>query len=369
MEKFNNFESKKQKEVQEIESYLIENNFNIVTEKPEYFLDKFRFERNINNEILHNYFEENNYVVSRPMSIKLEKATTLFICAGIQKLERVIHEEEEFPDTPIFINQPVLRSQFLGSKAIESHTSFHNLTTIDINLSLERHLEHLQKWIDFLVLSGFLRDDFTFHIGESSPRIGKIKYNNFLTTVFYAGLEIGEAVFISSLPQKTRSSFSVSDIGFGLERLNHNPDKINTVENDCVKTLTLIGMSGVQPSNHEHGYRFRMFSKKIVSECKLNYSRLREVLEDIPIFIESWSRSGVDITLNKGDIMSNIYRECDRNFNREILNFLKDHHNYRNEIDINQNTRDFLLQLEKIGDRPKEFWSGIREGLFISESK
>lgn len=365
MEKMPNQEKEIMSHAQEIESYLNKNNFKIVAEKPEYSPEKFYFERNIDNQTLHNYFEKNNYVVSKPIPIILERATTLFVSSGLQKLEKVIHEEDIFPDTPIFINQPVLRSQFLGNAAVESHTSFHNLTTLDINHSMGRHLQHLQKWIDFLVLNGFLRDNLAFYMKESTPKIGNIKYNNFVTTIFYAGLEVGDAVFIPMLPQRTRPAFSVSDIGFGLERLNHNPDKINAVENDCIKTLTLLRMSGVQPSNHEHGYRFRMFSKKLVSECKLNYSRLREALKNIPIFIELWLQSEIDTVVNKDGVINGIHKECERNFNREILNFLKEHHNYKNEIDINQSTENFLLQLKNIGDRPKEFWSDIKETLFI----
>jgi len=366
MENFNNFESKKP--TQEIKSYLDKNNFPVSIEKPKYCPEKFNFERKIDNQVLCNYFEENNYIISKPIPIKLENATTLFVSAGIQKLENVIHREEEFPEVPIFVNQPVLRSQFIGSTAMESHTSFHHLSTIDINLNIENHLKHFQNWMDFLLKTGFFKDNFVFNIVEDTPKLGNIKYNNFIIKVFYAGLEIGDAVFIPSLPQKTRPAFSISDIGFGLERLNHNPNKINITENDYVKTLVLLGMSGVQPSNNEHGYRFRMFSKKLVSECKLDYSQLIKTLKNIPGFIELWMQVDIDVLVGENDIIDLISKECERNFNREVLNFLKENHNYQSEININQGTRNFLLQLKNIGDKSKEFWSNLEKSLFINNT-
>lgn len=365
MEKSNNNFEKRDIE-EEIRKYLVDGDFKISLEKPVYTPEKFHFERNISINGLKKYFEKMDFKISEPIPLKLEQATTLFVSAGIQKLENVIHIEEEFPDTPIFINQPVLRSQFLGSSAVESHTSFHNITTLDIGASVEKHLGYFKKWIEYLIISGFCKEDFLFQIKEDTPKLGNVRYNNFVIKVFYAGLEVGDAVFIPLLPQKTRPDFSISDIGFGLERLSHNPEVINTVEKDCLKTLALLSVSNVQPSNNDHGYRFRMFSKRLVSECKLDYSKLTKILETTSDFIEYWAQSGTDVLIDKDKAIDLVIQECERNFNREMLNFLKKDYGYQNEIDINQTTMNFVNQLEKIGDKSNDFWNSIKTLLTIN---
>lgn len=339
---------------------------NISQEKPVYVVEQQNIERNFSFDKLAGFFEKNDLVISNPMSIKLENATTLFVSAGIQKLESTIHKEDIFPNTPLLINQPVLRSQFLGSKEIESHTSFHNITTIDIDIDFNKHLNHLKKWIDFLMSSGFLKENFLLQLKETNPKIGDIKYNNFVIKVFYGGLEVGDAVFIPEIPQKTRPSFSISDIGFGLERLKHNPEKEHSIENDCLKTLALLSISGVEPSNNNHGYRFRMFSKRLVSECGINYLKMSNTLELATEMIDYWLQSGYVNSIQKDEAIKSISLECQRNFNREILNFLKDKYNYLNEININQETSVFVDQLEKIGDKSSDFWFDIKKQLSIN---
>ncbi|MFA5300000.1 MAG: hypothetical protein WC389_17575 [Lutibacter sp.] len=351
---------------QKIESFMKDLNFTVSEEKPIYNPDQQNAERNFSIKNLQDFFEKNNFIISNPMSIKLEKATTLFVSAGIQKLENTIHKEDVFPETPLFINQPVLRSQFLGSKEIESYTSFHNITTIDVNVSISKHLDYFKKWIDFLLSSGFLKENFLLQIKETNPKIGNIKYQNFVIKVFYGGLEIGDAVFIPEISQKTRPSFSISDIGFGVERLEHDPKKIHSTETDCLKTLALLSISGIEPSNNNHGYRLRMFSKKLVSECGLNYSKMSSFLAKASEMIDMWLKYGYVGLITKEEAGRVIAIECQRNFNREILNFLKNTFNYLNEIDINQETLIFIKQLEDIGDMSKNFWLDIKKHLSIN---
>ena len=119
-------------------------------------------------------------------------------------------------------------------------------------------------------------------------------------------------------------------------------------------------MSDVQPSNNNHGYRFRMFSKKFVSECGLDYSKLSEILEGTSGYIQYWVQLGVHALVGAEKASNLVRQECERNFNREMLNFLKRDYDYQNEININQNTKDFLQQLENVGDKSDDFWNNIK---------
>lgn len=342
-----------------IENSLTNLGLNFIKDKPKYDKESFIKTKKVSIEAIKSFFEANNYLIKDPIPLVLQNGTTLFVSAGIQVLEKVIHEEAEYPETPIFVNQPVLRTQFLGNNAIESHTSFHNITTLDINISFENHVEHIKKWIEYLISVGFEKGKILLQIIESTPRIGNIKYSNIVVKIFYGGLEIGDAVYIPSMPQKSRPSFSISDIGFGLERLQHNPEKDNTVENDCLKTLALLSISGVEPSNRNQGYRFRLFSKEFVSRCKLDFGKMLREFSKIENYIDLWSIPTGNI--NRNNLSEKIKIECERNFNREILNYLKAEFNYDHNIEINQPTKNFLIQLINIGDEPKEFWDVLIE--------
>jgi len=144
--------------------------FNLVKEKPLYKKELFVESKNIKEENLKNYFEQNRFLSRPPLPLMQENSTTLFVSSSIQVLDQSIHEEKKLPENPIFVNQPVLRSQFLGSNDIESHTSFHNVTTLDVNLDLNEHINHLKKWIQFLVSQGFDENEFVFDILESEPK-------------------------------------------------------------------------------------------------------------------------------------------------------------------------------------------------------
>lgn len=85
-------------------------------------------------------------------------------------------------------------------------------------------------------------------------------------------------------------------------------------------------------------------------------------------FIEYWVQSGVSTSIDKDKATDLVVKECDRNFNREILNLLRKEHDYQNEIDINQTTVNFVSQLERIGDRTKDFWDSIKTQLTINQN-
>ncbi len=357
--------NKEKKQIELVEENLNVAGFNLVKEKPLYKKELFVESKNIKEENLKNYFEQNRFLSRPPLPLMQENSTTLFVSSGIQVLDQSIHEEKKLPENPIFVNQPVLRSQFLGSNDIESHTSFHNVTTLDVNLDLNEHINHLKKWIQFLVSQGFDENEFVFDILESEPKWGKRKFSNIVIGVYYGGLDIGDAIYIPSMPQDDRDPFSISDIGFGLERLNHKLSDINTIEKDCLKTLALLAISGVNPGNKSHGYRFRLFSKRFVSGCDLDFERMTTELTSMGTMMDYWSDSISDSMRDKELLTEKIIIECERNFNREILNFLKSEFNYEHDIEINQKTKDFLVQLRNIGDKSTDFWDDIERKINI----
>ena len=169
MEKINSFEKKKPDE--QIRLYIEKRGLRLCQNKPKYQIEKWlNHEQRISIDTIESFFENKNFLISEPIPLRLENATTLFVCSGIQKLENTIHKEEAFPEMPIFINQPVLRSQFMENNAVESHSSFFNITTLDIHCDIEKHIEYLDMWINLLITAGFEKEEFVLEIEECASR-------------------------------------------------------------------------------------------------------------------------------------------------------------------------------------------------------
>lgn len=309
--------------------------------------------------------EKNGIRIAPPKNVAITNGTTLFFSAGIQHLDDVIHKETEIPEKSFFVSQPVLRSQYLNSSKPASFTSFYNVCTLSCDVSFLEHLTLLKTWIEFLVEEGFDKDKIEALIISTNPKIGNRSYVNYPIKIYYAGLEVGDAVYIPSMPQDTRQNFSVSDIGFGLERLNYSTfkkDEINSSLNDYLRTISLLALSGVEPGNKNHGYRFRMFSKKIVENLGLNFQLLLKSIQNLEGYFELWASV-------KDNPPEEAYRmillECERNFNRLLLDYLISNYGLNVQIDINQPTNNFFTQLELTGVKDKDFWLLVRKQIYL----
>lgn len=164
------------------------------------------------------------------------------------------------------------------------------------------------------------------------------------------------------MPQDSRPSFSISDIGFGLERINHKYDTDFSVEDDLLRTLALLELSGVEPGNKNHGYRYRLFSKKFVQTFDLDYRAMREKLAMVQNSFNYWENRGGDFQDSTFGL-ERITRECERNFNREISNYLISELSVHNDIPINQTVEDFLTQLQQIDVLDEEDFVKVKEKL------
>lgn len=304
-------------------------------------------------EYLNTFFNEEGFTVALPKPIVNKGGTTFFTCAGVQVLDDVIYREADI-DVPLFVAQPVIRSQFAGQTKDGTTTSFVNVCTEAVNQPVASHFASLECWIKFLTHLGFEKEEFVFYPDFDEPKWGNKKFKCHMVRVRYQKLSIGDAMFLYDVPQDSRGSLVVSDIGFGLERLkwvlkggNYRSvlfpgadlEKIPFPVLDYCRTLALFAGSGVVPSNSDEGYRFRQFSKKLMVQTK----GMKFDLEGL--FGISFSEWGKWISLEEIEkARSSFMRENTRNFNGLLIGRLKGRFPDIN-IDINRPTEELIKLL------------------------
>ena len=290
-----------------LERFITANKLRISVPKEEdYGAEEYKFIKNPENpnslklenpEFMNSFFESKGYGLVKPKNIINNGGTTLFVSAGVQLLDDVIFKEKTISERKIFVAQPVFRTQYIDSINEGFSTSFINIASEIVNPSVDDHFCAIGDWINMLRELGLKREKVTLKTREKEPQWGDKKFKESILMLYYDGLEIGDANYIYDIPQKTRSSLKISDIGFGLERIqwilkggSYFDGK--KVEDMCVfdhcKTMALLAGSGLKPSNKEHGYRLRQLSKRVMDTGKKS-NDLLATLKDCYNYWKKWT--------------------------------------------------------------------------------
>ncbi len=305
------------------------------------------------------------YDIKRPMHVAGSKST-VFTGAGVQNLEGVMFDETE-QEKPFFVAQPSIRMNFLDGEKHGYSTSFVNICTEDANPTVQTHIDYIDRWMTWLSKTGIFVGDMTVAVRYKVNNWGKGDFLNIVTDFLYGGLHVGDAGFLYDVPQETRQNLSISDVGFGLERiswaLNKTPHYFDTFgfweaalrgqykDMDAVRTIALIAGSGIDPSNKAHGYRFRALAKKIAQRGKTIDPHMFEH------FYRFWT-SFTDLEKDRHPAYHSAQREVTRNYNLELcrrVNFEIE------EESLLADTNRLLDQMVKKGVDLKRIKDGLRE--------
>ena len=328
-------------------------------------------------DFLNQYFDKNGFNVVSPISLLNKNGTTLFVCAGVQILDPVIHQETPISQEPSFVAQPVLRTQFIDCIGEGTSTSFINASTCQINITPQGHFQHLQTWIDLFIQLRLKETDLYFKTKTDKQQWGDKTVKSEKIFIIYDGLEIGDASYVKDLPQKSRPNLSLSDIGFGLERVKwimqggsyfdvlgngrvvNNIDGVSAV---CSHTLSLLAGEGLKPSNKEQGYRFRLFSKKLVSNILGNHLATQDQTRSYYNYWKKWTK----LSSSKDQTLQAVTQENTRNFNRILLDRL---HEKCPDVglDINQPTTVILKRLKGTSVKPDYLTQVLNELKYKNE--
>jgi len=233
------------------------------------------------NDKIKNYFVATGLDVNVPQNIANLHGKTDLIVAGVQIFDSIIHQNLPVKKGNMFIAQPCVRMKFQPqvAKSEGTSTSFINICTEEMEGTFDDHLCNIDHWLTILSKLGLHMNNFTIVLRTSTKNWGTGEFVALEIFFSYGGLELGDASYFS-IPQTTRSAISISDIGFGLERITWAVNKIDSYYDllspwtilstkeifDSCRTVTLLAINGVRASNKGPGLQLRRLAKIISSK-------------------------------------------------------------------------------------------------------
>lgn len=225
----------------------------------------------------HAWFTANKFEMVSRSNIVNDVGNTYFVGAGLQYFDAIVFKEVPFVPLPKLVPQPSIRLNYLNRAGRDEgiSTSFLNLCTEQIASGLDQYLAHLGVWLGYLRETGLTLSRLSIKVSEYLWAADRFRGWSLL--FHYAGLEMGDAIYIFGVPQKTRQSLSIVDFSFGLERLFWAATSKSSyfislgptidvlagrnVIIDLLRTVTLMTLSGVVPGARRHGRLLRNLLK------------------------------------------------------------------------------------------------------------
>ena len=221
---------------------------------------------------LDNYFRDKKLLDKTSDDILRTGGETFFLSSGIQNISSEINAMTPTNGT-YFAIQPVIRSNYQSAIGEGRVSALVNVSTMRSGGTLDDHIRDIDLWCDWISKNGLYLGDFVLQLREVLPT-NKTAWKS-LTGVNlkfkYGDFELGTA---SLLYPDTNQDFLVSDIGFGLERINWGMNKTPSFFDiigplpasyrlapqimDTARTACLMALSGI---SEDHEDQFRVFRK------------------------------------------------------------------------------------------------------------
>lgn len=285
--------------------------------------------------------------------------STLFTTSGVQRIETLAKNDVPLVSQEKFVtSQPVIRSQFMDKIRQGTSTSFVNYSVESFNTSNETMIEVFKKYIQCIEKLKIDTSKITVEFSNGSEKWGQNRFDNFVTKIFYENIEFADIALIYNYPF-SKNKIPIVDLGFGMERLiwmldrespffpeyadyyvNSNKDLVTGVL-DPIRSMVLIALDGTGPSNANHGYRLRQFSKRFVDRNLVTKFDENDLINKAYLFWTQFNHDAKNIDL----ILNTIKLENSRNFNALLLKKLRDDHEIDLNIDINRSSEDFITNL------------------------
>lgn len=280
---------------------------------------------------LSRYFRSKGFQIREPEKMANRYGKTDLTVAGVQMFDKVIHQEADILEGDFFIAQPCIRTQFQSVVASTngSSTAFVNICTEKMGGSFEQHLFTIDHWLTALSKLGLHMNDFVLVLRTKKHDWGSGEFYVVELFFIYGDLELGDAGY-SHVPQQGRASISLSDIGFGLERVTWGVNKqasyfdflrpftisCGNEEADLYRSITLMLSSGVQPSNKGPGLQLRRFAKLLSGK---HYHA--DIQGLIVYYYNYWKQFGQPV-VSVAEVVLGARLELDRTVNFKMKNML-----------------------------------------------
>ena len=324
----------------------------------------------MNSGDLKKYFANKNYNCISPYNV-VNNSDTVFLSAGIQPILSDFCAFKIKDAKKIYLSQPVIRTQFLNSVSEGSSIAFINSTTAGFNISESNHNELVNDWIELFYKLGMNPKNIESRCKDYERNWGELLVSGKKNFYYYNNVELGDATFFTKITNHGQNIGidSMSDVGFGLERVRWCLDKdsyfnlysdsreIKAEIKAYLSVIALLAVNEVRPSNKNSGYRARLFSKKLVN--LLNGLELKDDLKkylcECIKYWKDWQEINKEIDINS------IENEYIRNCNRYNIDKLTAE-GYKNlsKIDINVSREEFEKRLLSSGVEKKKVKKLIR---------
>lgn len=311
------------------------------------------------------YFEERGYNCQKSNPVA-HNEETVFVTAGIQPILARYRKGDVQESKKIFIPQPVIRTQFASAVSEGSSIAFVNPTSSGFNISEEEHEQLVNDWLELFYELGMKKTDISTCNDYYEREWGDLMVEGKRTFYYHKDVEIGDATFFTKVTKDGKSIGvdSMSDLGFGLERLRwcaNNKQGYFDLYSDSsyltpdvkatLSVLALLAVNDIKPSNKNTGYRARLFSKKLAGIMN-GFSMPKEFNEYLFECIKYWK----EWQDTKSDTeISAIQNEYIRNCNRIILDrLINEGYTNVSGININIPKAEFKKRLVGSGVEPKK---------------
>lgn len=280
-------------------------------------------------EELGSFFASLQYAKIPARSVYRKNERTLFASTSGQVFDDVIYRRGQVTAPDVFCAQPVIRLQFADQVGVIEGvaTSFVNVATDRWNSTAEKHIGAVDAWLDFLSKQGFYVSNLAIkrryaenHWADKVVHAEMLKFN-------YGGLELGVANYFLDIPLSDGALATMSDLSFGLERIAWAINKTasyfdaigplsqtihgKVVFMDTMRTLTLMVASGISPSPHDHGSKFRTLAKKVSAQTE------GFVIGAMEYYYAQWGKF-IKLSRMLQEVTRIIRMELDRNANCEL---------------------------------------------------
>jgi hypothetical protein len=306
---------------------------------------------------LEEHFSRKKYWHLPSKSVENTEKDTEFITAGVQTALQALRKGEVDARRPIYIAQPVVRTQFRDSISEGSSVAFTNISTILFEGSADDHEGLVGDWMGLFEKLGIDTTKLSTRDKEYERSWGDLVVKGHKVFYSYNGTEIGDSAYLEAGQLGVHNTFRLSDVGFGLERIKWlisggsyfelSPDRdtgLDVKTKGFCSTLGLLAINGIKPSNRGAGYRFRQFSKSVVT---LDNSRQELVETEIREWMRYWAEWS-SVVVDENAALMAVKNENDRNTNRLILDMLKKE-GLNTLVEINQPTVSFIEKLVSNG--------------------
>lgn len=304
----------------------------------------------------------------KPLPMVPAVGNTLFTVAGVQAFNSHIFAGEALDTTAGLVMQPSIRLQGMNdtTQYPGCTTAFVNTVTLEAKASLDKHLQHIDTWLEYLAAIGLNVKDLRASLRFQIQNWGLGNCVNCNVDIAYGGLDIFNASFFQQMPTITGTPIDISDMGITIERtlwtLNKTASYFDAIGPqelsirglyivlDALRTMVLMFGSGVDPKSKNGPSRMRAQKARSFAKKSAVLGQDINISTVVDYFYDYWS-SYLDLPIDRKEVKEMVQSEFGRAKNVQIAEALG---RPTNTAHVDVSTEEYIEFLLNNGVRRKQ---------------